>query len=252
MSSDLHRDSTIILLAGGLGKRFSGSTPKLLAKIKGEPSISLICRTILELDFLNQLVVAVNRSIFGEVNDVIETLAEAKGISMDSIVICMGGETRADSVKNALEHVTSPFILIHDAVRPLASAELFHRVRSNIRQGCGVLPILKPVDSVAVVNAEDSISQYLKRDEICLVQTPQGFVADEYRRARRLLGARAKDFTDDGSIFLYAGYRLIAVAGEPVNIKITYPQDIKLAEALLASTNLAVLSGNNQVEKNPQ
>jgi 2-C-methyl-D-erythritol 4-phosphate cytidylyltransferase len=114
----------------------------------------------------------------------------------------VGGTTRAGSVRAGLAAVPAEagVIIVHDAARPLATPALF----------------------AAVVAALD-------REDLVVVQTPQAFVAGALRRAHR----SADDATDDASLVEALGATVVTVAGEPHNLKLTRPEDLVLAEALM-------------------
>jgi 2-C-methyl-D-erythritol 4-phosphate cytidylyltransferase len=225
-------DVCVILLAGGVGKRFGLAVPKLLALINGRPLLAYSIETAITAPFVSEVIISCNASIRAELEKILDALRLELPESNDTYVFD-GGATRAESVEIALSHCTNRSVLIHDADRPVTTHELYARVYKAIRPGVGVMPVISPADSVMHEDSEGRITGYIPRSEIMLVQTPQGFMTTEYRMAREMLHGRLDRFTDDGSVFLAGGYRVIMVPGERSNIKVTFPVDLHIAEAYM-------------------
>ena len=235
MAAGAKSDVCVILLAGGVGKRFGLAVPKLLTLIKGRPVIAYTLQTAISLPFVAQVIVACNALLRSEVEKVLETVMKSAK-SPASIVIIDGGNSRSSSVGLALKHTKCHTVLIHDADRPIASESLYKRVYAAVKPGIGIVPVVSPADSILREDARGNPANYIPRADLMLVQTPQGFVTSEYRMVREILGAQADKYTDDGSAFLAGGYQLRAVPGERGNIKITFPVDLAIAEAYINET----------------
>lgn len=141
-------------------------------------------------------------------------------------VAVAGGPTRSASVRNGLAAVpaTAGVIVVHDAARPLASLELWGRVIGAVRDGAdAALPAVPVTDTLREVGGAT-----VDRSRFVAVQTPQAFVARVLRHAH----ASCPEGTDDASLVEAAGGRVVTVDGDPVNLKITGPSDLRLAEAL--------------------
>lgn len=144
-----------------------------------------------------------------------------------------GGNRRRDSVAAGLAAVPEvEFVLIHDAARPVASAQLTERVLHRLQQGDAdaVVPAIPLRDTVKEIENE-RVCKTPDRSTLLAVQTPQGF------QRSRLLEAHAEtsdDASDDAVLIERVGGMVAVVEGEVGNIKITYPSDLKMAEALLA------------------
>jgi len=138
-----------------------------------------------------------------------------------------GGDTRAASVRAGLAAVPAEaaVILVHDAARPLASRELFARVRDAVLAGAeAVVPAVPVTDTIR--RASGGV---VDRDELRAVQTPQGFDAATLRRVHR----DAPEATDDAGLVEAAGGHVTLVEGEPTNLKLTDAADLAVARALL-------------------
>lgn len=143
-----------------------------------------------------------------------------------AVRVVTGGETRSESVRRGLEAVpaAAEVVLVHDGARPLASAELCRRVVAAVRAGAdAAVPTVPVADSLRRRGAA------VDRAEFAAVQTPQGFRAAALRAAH----ATGAEATDDATLVEAAGGRVVLVEGEPGNIKITTPADLRMAEALL-------------------
>jgi 2-C-methyl-D-erythritol 4-phosphate cytidylyltransferase len=143
-----------------------------------------------------------------------------------------GGERRQDSVAAGLDAIGDDggFVLIHDAARPLATARLVRRVIDRLRVADvdGVVPALGVRDTIKRVRG-GRVIETVARDDLVSVQTPQGFDLSALRAAH---DAFPSDATDDAAMVEANGGVIAIVDGEPTNIKVTYPEDLALAEAL--------------------
>lgn len=140
----------------------------------------------------------------------------------------VGGATRSASVRAGLAAVPdeASIVLVHDAARPLASPALFAAVVAAVRGGAdAVVPGLVPVDTIR--HRDGGV---VDRSQLVAVQTPQGFRSDVLRAAY----AGDGDASDDAGLVEAAGRVVEVVEGEPPNRKITTPDDLAVAEALLA------------------
>ena len=143
-----------------------------------------------------------------------------------------GGDRRRDSVRAGLAAVPDvEFVLIHDAARPVASSQLARRVLERLERGdaAGVVPAVPLRDTVKEI-ADDRVITTPDRATLMAIQTPQGF-----RRSELLVAHAATndDVSDDALLIEGAGGLVVVVEGEPMNIKITYPSDLAMAEAVL-------------------
>jgi 2-C-methyl-D-erythritol 4-phosphate cytidylyltransferase len=142
-----------------------------------------------------------------------------------------GGETRFHSVKNGLSIIddNNAIVAIHDAVRPLVTKEIIDRSFDYAERYGNAIVAIKSRDSVRQIR--DNRSQSLNRDDIYLIQTPQTFKAEQLKQA--YLQPYQEKFTDDASVVEQTGVNINLVDGSYQNIKITYPEDIAIAEFLL-------------------
>jgi len=147
------------------------------------------------------------------------------------VACARGGATRSDSVRAGLALVApdADVIVVHDAARPLASPALFERVIRAVVDGAdGAVPALPVADTVKRVEG-DRIVETVPRDGLVGAQTPQAFRADALRAAHRV---GAID-TDDAALVEANGGVVRIVPGDRRNLKLTLPDDLQLARALL-------------------
>jgi 2-C-methyl-D-erythritol 4-phosphate cytidylyltransferase len=198
-----------VIVAAGQGVRFGGRKQFLL----------------LDSETVAAASVRVARSVAHHVVLVVPSDYTGEGEGADEVVI--GGATRAASVRQGLGACRdADIILVHDAARPLASANLFRAVALAVREGAdAAIPGVGVTDTVKRIRREGDVmvvSETIPRDEVMLVQTPQAFLASSLRAAH----AHGGDATDDAALVEAWGGRVVVVPGEAGNIKITAPSDI--------------------------
>jgi 2-C-methyl-D-erythritol 4-phosphate cytidylyltransferase len=146
-----------------------------------------------------------------------------------------GGETRFHSVKNGLALINDEdaIVAVHDAVRPLITRDIIDESYECAAQYGNAIVAIKSRDSVRQIKDNRSVS--LVRDEIYLIQTPQTFQLSQLKQA--YLQPYNKFFTDDASVVEQTGVNINLITGSYQNIKITYPEDIAIAEFLLKNNS---------------
>ena len=145
-------------------------------------------------------------------------------MGIEGVMKVPGGESRIESVKNALRTIDEEgTVFIHDAARPFVSPELIGRGASAIASGCGAVPVVPLADSIRHLTADGSES--VPRSEYVAVQTPQVFRSEDIKAAYFNL-ENEEGLTDDASVAELYGIQINLFDGEPSNIKITTPADI--------------------------
>ncbi len=143
-----------------------------------------------------------------------------------------GGDRRRDSVAAGLAAISdhAGFVLIHDAARPLVTPDLVRAVIDRLLVGdvAGVVPVVPVRDTLKRV-AGEFVVETVNRSDLVAVQTPQGFNLEALRAAHAVAGG---DATDDASMVEAVGGTIATVDGDPANLKVTYPEDLAVAEAL--------------------
>lgn len=167
--------------------------------------------------------------------DFIDYWKEICGYDCPRHILTVGGASRKDSVAAGLEMIPNAatgLVAVHDAARPLASARLIGNGWKEALAYGAVIPGVHVSDSLREGTADNSKS--VDRSRFFAVQTPQVFditiLKDSYRKAETASGIV---FTDDASVAEWAGYPIHIYDGDPVNIKVTYPGDFRIATDIL-------------------
>ena len=152
------------------------------------------------------------------------------------IAVVKGGAERHDSVRNALAAVPkdASIILVHDAVRPFATPGLFDRCAEHALRHGAAVPVIPVRDTVKTWDKAAGTLVTRDRSEFLRAQTPQGFRAGILRDAYALAAREGRAGTDDASLVEAAGHAVVALPGEEANLKITLPEDLRMAAGLLS------------------
>ena len=221
---------TAIIAAGGLGQRLGGGQPKQLLRIGGRPMLERSVAAFLAHPAVNEVVVALPQAIVDDPPEYLRSAAVALHGSGKPLRLVVGGARRQDSVANAFAAAAaaSDLIVIHDAARPFASADLIARTIAAAAESGAALAALQARDTVKHVDGGRYVLSTLSRETIYLAQTPQAFRRDVLHAAL----ASTADATDEAALAERAGHRVRIVEGEATNIKITTPDDLVIAAAI--------------------
>jgi 2-C-methyl-D-erythritol 4-phosphate cytidylyltransferase len=217
----------VIIVAGGSGKRMGGALPKQFTIVGGEPILARTINTFHKALPASRIVVVLPADQIEFWRNYSSRFSVAKHSMVE------GGAERFYSVKNGIEALSEgvDLIAIHDGVRPLASKEMILRAVACAAEHGSAIPVVEVVDSIRTV--EGNTSRIVPRSSLRAVQTPQIFSAPTIRVAYDTTFSPA--FTDDASVVEAMGERVTLCEGERSNIKITTPEDLTIAEALLES-----------------
>lgn len=221
-----------IIMAAGRGERFAGGTPKQLSLVSGRPMVAWSIERFARCPDIATIVLVVPPGQ-GELWQA--AMAEPSGEHVGRTVT--GGERRQDSVRLGIESLPDDVthVLVHDAARPCLSSELLDRIIGALGRNNAVVPAVPVVDTL-IVDAGGSVDAIVDRATVAGVQTPQAFEKQLLLRAHRKALADGLESSDDGSLVLALGERVATVPGNRRNIKVTYPDDVPIAEAILAGT----------------
>lgn len=207
-----------IVVAAGSGTRFGGATPKQFLEIAGKRVV----------DWSVVAAASVSDGVVVVLPKGSSVTVSAHGLGTE--VVCVrGGDSRSESVRNGLARVpdTAKVVLVHDAARPVASAELMASVVAAVHQGAdAVVPVVDVTDTI-----RDLTGNTIDRAQLQAVQTPQGFSAAALRRAH----AAGSHATDDATLVRAVGGSTVTVPGERWNVKVTEPDDAIVVTALLGA-----------------
>lgn len=215
-----------IIVGGGSGKRMQNNLPKQFLLLKDKPLLMHTISIFASCKFNPEIIIVLNADFHQYWKD----LCINYNFNIPHLLIS-GGEQRFDSVKNGLNSIEeNSIIAIHDAVRPLISANLIAKTYEEATIKGNAITCISISDSVRR-KISDTKSEIIDRDDLLLVQTPQTFQWNQLREAYNQ--PYQKEFTDDASIVEKAGFTINLIEGERNNIKITYPEDLELANLLL-------------------
>lgn len=214
-----------LILAAGSGTRFGASQPKQFVGLGGAPLVARAARAFIAHPRIARVV------LVGPA----ESLAAACPDFPESGLV-PGGATRQDSARAGLETLAADppdAVLIHDAARPLVPARVIDAVCDALAEGAeAVLPALAVTDTLKRAEAA-VVTETVPRDGLWRVQTPQGFRFGSILAAHRAVAGQS--LTDDGAVAEAAGIAVRLVPGSEENLKVTTPDDLARAEALLGA-----------------
>ncbi len=215
-----------IIVAGGSGSRMHSAIPKQFLLLNGLPVLMHTINAFHHSQTQPQIIVVLP----ADSHEYWDELCKTHGFDITHQLIS-GGETRFHSVKKGLSLIDDEdaVVAIHDAVRPLIGKEIIDESFDCAEQYGNAIVAVKSRDSVRQI--KDNRSTSLTRDEIYLIQTPQTFQIEQLRQAYQQ--SYSPNFTDDASVVEQTGVNINLIGGSHQNIKITFPEDIAIAEFLL-------------------
>jgi 2-C-methyl-D-erythritol 4-phosphate cytidylyltransferase len=221
-----------LIVAGGSGRRMQSDRRKQYLELDGMP---ILCRTLAvfaDTTLIDRIVLVVPEADRAFCRDEMVSRAGLVG----QVDIVAGGPTRQDSVFNGLEAVEAAdedLVVIHDAVRPfLQVAELEACIRTAGETGACILA-LRASDTVKQAGPDGRIAATVNRESIWLAQTPQVFHYRLIYEAHTLARRKGMTGTDDAALLEMTGQPVSIVPGSRLNIKITTPEDLAHAVAIL-------------------
>lgn len=220
-----------IVVAGGRGTRMESKINKVYMDISGKQTIVRVLEAFEENRFINEIILVVNERDIDYCREQFEGKAEYQ--KLKEIVI--GGKRRQDSVANGLKMVSNQaeIVLVHDGARPLVTHEIIERSIEGAFKYDAVITAVRVKDTIKVADNNGFICDTPERKSLWAVQTPQVFKKELLVEAYK----KARDFnieaTDDAMLVERLGYTVRIIEGSYENIKITTPEDIAVAEAIL-------------------
>lgn len=222
----------VVIAAAGSGSRMGHTTPKQYLLLDHQPVLIRAIQPFLDDARISRIVI---------VHDHDDT--RVAGLTFPTrkpIEPVVGGSTRAESVLRGLAHllesaVTEPWVMVHDAARPLVTVEAIDRLLQLLanQSECGGLLAI-PVTDTIKESASGLVARTPDRANLWAAQTPQLFPTVKLHEAIRAAAARGLTITDESSAMELAGERPVLVMGDQDNFKITHPDDLDRAEMILA------------------
>jgi 2-C-methyl-D-erythritol 4-phosphate cytidylyltransferase len=212
-----------LIVAAGRGERLGYDRPKALVPLCGRPMVQWSVAALRAVPAIREIVIALP--------------AEALDQAPEGTVAVAGGEQRSHSVRAALMACgDGDPVVVHDAARPLASPRIFERALEEIeRYEADAVVVAAPVtNTIKQVGLDGrTVVQTLDRSRLWAVQTPQVFRRAALERALSAADDELARATDDAWLVERGGGVVRIVAGEPGNMKVTTPDDLRIAELLL-------------------
>lgn len=213
-----------VIVAAGRSQRMGGMD-KLFAPLAGRPLLAHTLQAFEDTPCIDRVVVAANdRNI-----DAVRELVRVSGLGRVAAVV-LGGDRRQDSVRAGLGALTGvELVVVHDGARPLVTPGLVARVVEAARASGAAICAISVRDTVKEVDQAEVV-RTLDRGRLWLAQTPQAFRLDLLLEAHRVFEGEA---TDDAAMVEALGHPVRVIEGDPHNVKVTTPEDLRLLESLI-------------------
>jgi 2-C-methyl-D-erythritol 4-phosphate cytidylyltransferase len=219
---------TAIIVAAGDSRRMGFD--KLFATIAGRSVVAHTVRAFEGAGCVNEIIVVAREDRHAEIKAIVRDENFKK---VQSII--PGGKHRQDSVRVGLDHLNAEtrYVAVHDAARPLISAEQIERVvkQTQIHAAASLAEVIS--DTLKYADTEFFVSGSVDRHQLYAMQTPQVFERKLIEDAYRAVYAQNASVTDEVSAVERLGRKVILVPNKDLNFKITYPRDLALAEFVL-------------------
>ncbi len=205
--------TSLILACAGKGERAGFEKNKLL--VKNADGLTVLEQTLnafINSKLIDEYIITASKTDYDEI----------KSLVPDYCKIVLGGQTRTQSVKNALDVVSGDIVLIHDGARPFVSEKVISRcIRKAVKFG-GAVPVVPCRDTILKSKGEIAC-EYLGKSELYSVQTPQGFKTKDIIHAYARAGEKV--FNDDGEVYKEFIGELAVFDGDIRNVKLTFKED---------------------------
>lgn len=223
----------VIIPAGGIGSRLGRERPKQLLDLTGRPMLARTCQAFLEIAAIRQVVIAAPPAHTQATIDALRP--HFAPVDFDRLVFTVGGLTRQDSVRAGLARLDTAItlVLVHDAARPLVNRATIERCLNAAWEFGAAIAAIPVKDTLKLADDGQTIITTVDRTDLWQAQTPQAMRREYLERA--FVEAARTGFvgTDEASLLEAAAIPVRLVAGSERNLKITHPEDMRLAEALL-------------------
>jgi len=238
----------VVVPAAGRGERLGGRTAKAFIPLAGRP---LVCHTLAAFQRVPQ-VSSVALVVRSEDQARMQQLVRRERFTKVRAVV-LGGASRAISVTRGVAALPAEarWVLVHDAARPCVTPTLIATIIQYAKRFGAVAYGLRSPVTVKAVDTHDQVRLTLDRESLWLVQTPQAFRRDWFADALTNIDGALEGFPDDVAMLEWAGFPVRMVPGDPLNIKVTTPEDLLLAETILRSrpqaTDISTCESNPEV-----
>lgn len=221
----------LLIPAAGVGRRMGSDRNKLLLTLHGKPILAWTLQAAEashKITWIGIICQPVDKS---DILTILDTVTLSK-----PVVLIQGGSTRQESVYNGLQALPAEaeHVLIHDGARCLATPNLFDRCAATLHTCPGLIAAIPVKDTIKVVGSNQIVQGTPDRATLWAAQTPQGFHVAKLKAAHDQGKSEDWTVTDDAALFEKCGLPVTIVMGEETNLKVTTPEDLKIAEMVLS------------------
>ena len=221
----------IVIPAAGQGKRMGAGYNKQFLTLMGEPILAHTVRLFEQSSYVSEIVIVGAEADIPVIDELVHYH------KFDKVkAICRGGVQRQDSVRAGVQVLSSAIqrVVVHDGARPLLTLEDFHRFLDETEKFKAAIMVIPVKDTIKQVNETGKVISTLTRERLRAVQTPQIFDRAIIAEAHYQAVSAGYYGTDDASLLEWMGYPVHVIEGSQENIKVTTPEDLWLAERILA------------------
>ena len=220
----------VIIPAGGKGIRSGTKIPKQYLKINGKELIVYTVEVFQRNKIVDEIIISAEKGYYKKLKNIVKKYKLSKVSS-----IAEGGKERQDSVYNALLSISSAkpgdLVAVHDAARPLLPQNVLTNVLMTAKEKGNAVVCIKAKDTL--IKGKTKVEEYLNRDEVYYVQTPQIFRYKDLKKAMDEAYKGNYYGTDESMLLNRIGIKVNIVEGSDFNFKVTSEEDIKLVEKLI-------------------
>lgn len=220
--------TSAVILAAGNGTRFGSAVKKQYVEVLGIPAVVRTVMAFEESKYIDEIILVGDK-------EALTPLLEPYSFKKVTLIVS-GGETRQDSALRGFDSVSekSKYVAIHDSARCLVTVDMIDRTVKAAYKYRAAAAAHKSEDTVKISKKDDLIERTTDRDKIWLVQTPQVFLNDVYRVSAYMAKRDEAQVTDDCMLCERLGFDVKLCECGRENIKITGPDDLMLAEAIIS------------------
>ena len=220
--------ASVLIVAAGKGTRMRSQEKKQFLALLGKPVLAWTVDVFEGMNEIREIVIVASEDDHYRINLYREQFGWTK---VSAVVI--GGRERQDSVLNGLKQVTSEWVLVHDAVRPLVEPDAVRRCMQAALLHSGAVLAVPVKDTIKIVSAGGRIEHTPDRSTLWAMHTPQVFRLEELLSASLQAIENGWIVTDDASVMERVGATIVVVQDDERNIKLTTPEDLAIAEKWL-------------------
>ena len=225
-----NKTASAVLLIAGSSSRFSSTTNKNLEKLNGKYVFMYSLETFNNCEYIDNIFIVVKDSELSTVQSILSNFDSNK-----EITLVVGGNSRQESVFNAITQFTSDIVVIQDGARPMLKQEYIEKSLIVLNDFSGVSIAVKSKDTIKLTDNNDIVTTSTQRENTWIIQTPQSFdrniLVDSHIKQKDMLG-----ITDDCMLLENLGHKVKLILGDYSNIKITTQEDMDIIKEIMSKT----------------